>query len=171
MPIVPFDSLPASSRVWVFAADRPVTGASADVLLAGVDRFLSDWKAHGIPLYCTRDWRDDRFLAIGVDTTREHASGCSIDGLFRELRGVEQEIGTKLLGGGRVFYREPSGAVQTLPREDLPNAVGTGRLTNRTPVFDTSLTTADAWRTKFELPADESWTAPLLGANAQTARG
>lgn len=170
MPIVPFDSLPGSSRVWIFAADRPVTGASADVLLAGVDRFLSDWKAHGMPLYCTRAWRDDRFLAIGVDTTREHASGCSIDGLFRELRGVEQEIGTKLLGGGRVFYRDASGSVQTIAREDFAGAVAKGSLTANTPVFDTSLTTADAWRAKFELPADETWTAALLGGTQKAAR-
>lgn len=156
--------------MWVFAADHPVTGASADVLLAGVDRFLSGWKAHGMPLFCTRDWRDDRFLAIGVDTTREHASGCSIDGLFRELRGVEQEIGTKLLGGGRVFYREPGGAVQTLAREEVSRAAATGLLTGQTPVFDTSLTTADAWRTKFEMPADHSWAAALLGDNQQAAR-
>src|SRR5579864_3379626 len=129
MPIVPFDSLPASSRVWVFAGDPPVRGASADVLLAGVDRYLNEWKAHSMPLYCARDWRDDRFLAIGVDTTRENASGCSIDGLFRELRDVEREVGTQLLGGGRVFYRDPTGTVQAIPRADFASAVASGRLT------------------------------------------
>ena len=171
MPIVPFASLPDSSRVWVFASDRPVVGAAADTLLAGVDRYLAEWKAHGMPLYCARDWRDDRFLAVGVDTTREHASGCSIDGMFRELRGVEQEIGIRLLGGGRVFYREAGGAVTTVARNEVPDAVASGKLTSKTPVFDTALTSAEAWRTKFEVPADETWTAALLRGSAQHARG
>ena len=171
MPIVPFASLPDSSRVWVFACDRPVVGAAADTLLAGVDRYLTEWKAHGMPLYCARDWREDRFLAIGVDTTREHASGCSIDGMFRELRGVEEEIGTKMLGGGRVFYREPTGAVQTIARDEVSDAVARGRLTERTPVFDTALTSADAWRTRFEQPAEETWAAPLLNQGSPKVRG
>src|SRR5215207_4803690 len=64
MPIVPFDALPNTARVWVFASDRPLAGAVADTLLAAVDRFLSEWKAHGVPLRCARDWRDGRFLAV-----------------------------------------------------------------------------------------------------------
>src|SRR5437773_5945066 len=105
MPIVPFDSLPDSARVWVFGSDRPIPGAPADSLLAAVDQFLSEWKAHGVPLRSGRDWREDRFLAIGVDVTQENASGCSIDGLFRTLQVLEREIGARLVGGGRVFYR------------------------------------------------------------------
>jgi hypothetical protein len=86
MPIVPFDALPNESRIWIFASDRVVAGAAADTLLAAVDQFLSAWRAHGVPLRCARDWRDDRFLTVGVDVNEENASGCSIDGLFRELQ-------------------------------------------------------------------------------------
>ena len=54
MPIVPFDMLPDSSRLWVFASDRPLVGAVADTVLASVDQFLSEWRAHGVPLRCGR---------------------------------------------------------------------------------------------------------------------
>ena len=84
MPIVPFDTLPDSARIWVFASDRELSGASADTLLAAVDEFLAGWRAHGVPLSAAREWRDDRFLAVGVDVTAENASGCSIDGLFQD---------------------------------------------------------------------------------------
>jgi len=104
MPIVPFTQLPDSARIWVFGCDRPLIGAPADTLLASVDQFLSEWRAHGIPLKCARDWRDDRFLAVGVDVNEENASGCSIDGLFRTLQQLERVIGSRLVGGGRVFY-------------------------------------------------------------------
>lgn len=158
MPIVPFQTLPDSARLWVFASDEPLVGAIADTVLATVDRFLSEWKAHGVPLRCARDWRDDRFLAIGVDVTAENASGCSIDGLFRELQRLEAEIGTRLVGGGRLFYRAGS-KIETATREEFKQRVQRGDVTRETPVFDTSITDAGAWRTRFEEPASHSWAA------------
>jgi hypothetical protein len=156
MPIVPFDQLPDSSRVWVFGSERPLAGAAADTLLASVDQFLSEWRAHGTPLRCAREWRDDRFLAVGVDVNEESASGCSIDGLFRTLQQLERVIGSRLVGGGRVFYRD-DGAVETTTREEFLARVKAGRIVRDTPVFDTSLTAAADWRTKFEQPAEDSW--------------
>jgi hypothetical protein len=158
MPIVPFRDLPDSARLWVFASDRELAGAPADTLLAAVDSFLADWKAHGVPLRSGRDWRDGRFLAVGVDVTAENASGCSIDGLFRTLQQLQREIGAQLVGGGRVFYRSPS-RVETTTRDDFAARARRGEITPATPVFDTGLTDAGAWRTRFEAPAGVSWTS------------
>ena len=158
MPIVPFDKLPDSARVWVFASDKPLAGAPADTLLAEVDRFLADWKAHGIPLHCARDWRDDRFLAVGVDVTAENASGCSIDGLFRALQSMQREIGAQLVGGGRVFYRAKD-AIEVTDRESFSSRARAGEIDRDARVFDTSVTDAAAWRTRFEQPATQGWTS------------
>src|SRR4051812_43908654 len=102
MPRVPFDSLPSDARVWVFGAASELTPTASDRLLGAVDDFLAQWNAHGSPLASGRELRDNRFLAIGVDQSTEGASGCSIDGLFRTLARLEPELGTSLLGGGRV---------------------------------------------------------------------
>src|SRR5215813_10814736 len=158
MPIVPFNQLPDSARVWVFGSDQPLVGAAADTLLASVDQFLSEWRAHGIPLQCARDWREDRFLAVGVDVDEENASGCSIDGLFRTLQQLERVIGSRLVGGGRIFYRTDS-KVETATREEFLSRVREGGIGRDTPVFDTSLVEAGDWRTKFEQPAMTSWAA------------
>src|SRR3954465_11095892 len=154
MPIVPFNSLPDSARVWVFASDQEVSGAAADTLLAAVDQFLSQWRAHGMPLSCAREWREDRFLAIGVDVEAEHASGCSIDGLSRTLQQLERTIGSKLVGGGRVFYRTQAG-IGTASREEFVDRVRAGEVGRETPVFDTGITDAASWREKFERPAGQ----------------
>lgn len=161
MPMVSFDALPDSARVWVFASDKPLDGAVADTLLAHVDRFLSEWRAHGVPLRCARAWRDDRFLAVGVDVNEENASGCSIDGLFRTLQQLEREIGSRLVGGGRVFYRV-NGVVETASRAEFVDGVKRGVVAADTPLFDTSVTDAGAWRRKFEAPAAHTWAARLF---------
>lgn len=164
MPIVPFETLPDASRVWVFGSDRALSGADANRLLAEVDRFLGQWKAHGVPLTGARDWRDEHLLTIGVDSTQESASGCSIDGLFRVLQAIERPLSARLLGGGRVFYRDGEGRVQCAARGDLPQLAATGVITEDTPVFDTGLTSAGEWRARFEAPARDTWVGQLLHA-------
>jgi hypothetical protein len=161
MPLVPFNALPDSARVWVFGSDIPVTGAPADTLLAEVDQYLSTWKAHGFPLKAARDWLDDRFLIIGIDPTAEQASGCSIDGLFRQLQQVQRTIGAQLVGGGRVFYRDSTGATQSTTRAEFSELKAKGVIGSDTPVFDTSVTRLDDWKAKFERPLAKSWAAQL----------
>src|SRR6478672_8205223 len=152
MSLVPFTTLPADARIWVFGSDAPLSGAVADTLLAEVDSYLSEWKAHGFPLRAAREWRDNRFLVIGIDPSAEQASGCSIDGLFRALQHLQKTIGAQIVGGGRVFYRDAAGTTHSTTREDFGTLVSSGTIGSRTPVFDTSITRLDDWRARFEKP-------------------
>jgi hypothetical protein len=165
MPATSFSSLPAEARVWVFASGRPLSAPEAGTLLAGIDAYLAEWQAHGAPLRCAREWRDNRFLAIGVDPTAEQASGCSIDGMFRRVRELEQTIGARLVGGGRIFYRDPGGAIQVTTNTEFSALAVGGRVSSETPVFDTTVTTARDWRDRFTRRAGEGWTADLLAVS------
>lgn len=157
MPVVPFETLPATARVWVFASDRPVVGEQAELLLGTVDTYLATWRAHNQPLTVARAWRDDRFLAIGVDQSDAYASGCSIDGLFRALQALQSQLGASMIGGGRVHYRDASGAIRTVSRDDF------SRLGDpATRVFDATVATVGEFRERFEIDAANTWHASLL---------
>jgi hypothetical protein len=169
MPLVDFNDLPDNARVWVFASDRPLRRDESAVLLGEVDQFLDQWKAHGAPLRSAREWRDDRFLVIGVDPTAEQASGCSIDGLFRGLKALEGPLATVLVAGGRVFYRDAKGRPQLALRKEVPVLFENQHLTVDTPVFDTSLTDAASYRSRFERPARETWVASLFPQASQAS--
>ena len=169
MPVVPFESLPDDARVWVFGSDRPVTGPAAERLLGLVDAFLAQWQAHGAPLRCARDWRENRFLTVAVDQSTAGASGCSIDGLFRTLQRLEPELGASLVGGGRVFYRDATGAVVATTREIFGELAAAGAVGPQTSVFDTSLTALGDWRRRFEVESARSWHSDLLARSG--ARG
>jgi hypothetical protein len=162
MPRVAFDKLPADARLWVFGASRPLDASEPDSLLAAVDGFLDQWKAHGMPLTCGRDWRDARFLAIAVDQRDAHASGCSIDGLYRVLRDTERALKVALLGGGVVFFRTADGRIESIAREEFALASERGDVTRDTVVFDLTVATVGEWRDTFEKPARESWHERLL---------
>jgi hypothetical protein len=162
MPLTSFASLPPSARIWVFASDIPLVGAPADHLLTQVDAYLESWRAHGVPLQCARQWLDDRFLIVGIDPTEEQASGCSIDGLFRAVQGIERALGTRLIGGGRVFYRDAAGRPAVASRDEFQALVERNIVSAETSVFNTALTQLDEWRASFEQPLTRSWAASII---------
>ena len=162
MPLVPFDSLSDESRVWVFAAEPALDDGQAAGLLSVADDFLRQWAAHGSPLTCGRDWREARFLVIGVDPTVADASGCSIDGLYRKLAEFEKQSGASLLSRDNVFYRDAEGEVRSASRDEFAALSSTGAISTQTTVFDTSITSLGEWRERFELPAAGSWHRALL---------
>lgn len=162
MPVVPFETLPDSARAWVFGSDRPLSPEATTALLAGVDAHLAEWKAHGEPLTVGREWHADRFLTVAVDQSTAGASGCSIDGLFRVLQQLEKETGASLVSGGRVFYRDGTGAVQSATRAEVATLASTGAISKDSVVFDTSLTDLGTYRACFERAARQSWVAELF---------
>jgi len=164
MPLVSFDALPGTARVWVFGSATPLTPDAEAALLQAVDAFLEQWAAHGTPLTAARDWRDRRFLTIAVDTTQANASGCSIDGLFRELRRVDGTFGSSFLGGASVFYRDASGTVVAAARSAIDELAASGVLTRASVVFDPTVQTLAEWRDRFETVAERSWHGSLLPA-------
>ena len=164
MPRMDFSELPLDARIWIFGSDRPLTTDAERALLAEVDGFLERWAAHGEPLRSAREWRDGRFLVIGVDHTQAHASGCSVDGLFRAFQRLEPEIDARLLGGGRVFYRTQSGEIASVARDDLKARIAAGEITSDTMMFDTTLTSLRDYRGGFERPVRDSWMARAVAA-------
>jgi hypothetical protein len=163
MPVVAFDTLPDASRIWTFGSDRALSEAETTALLKGVDEHLVDWKAHGAPLTVGRQFRDERFLVVAVDQSTAGATGCSIDGLFRVLQRLETSVGASLVGGGKVFYRDAHGKVQSTSRDQLPALSQAGAITKDTVVFDTTITDLGGWRANFEQRAKDSWVCALLG--------
>ena len=160
MPRIDFSQLPDDARLWVFVADRPV--ADPTRVLAAVDAHLDGWAAHGVPLVCAREWRDDHFLAIGVDEKATGASGCSIDGMFRTIARAQGGLGTDFLASGRVVWRDSEGTIRVTPRADFESLAAAGTVTPETPVYETLADTVGTWRHHTTRPATTSWAASLL---------
>ncbi len=164
MPQVELDTLPDESRAWVFAAADTLSDEAVALLLRDVDAFLDAWRAHGVPLHGARELREARFLCIAVDQRAAGASGCSVDGLFRQLRELEPQLGTSLIAGGLVFWRGDEGVVRAATRPQFAAHAVAGQVASHTPVFDVSITSLADWRHNFERAAGASWHARLLGS-------
>ena len=168
MPLVSIENLPDDSRTWVFGADKTLTATQARALLAEVDRYLAQWRAHGAPLTVGRDFTDGRFLIVAVDQTTEGASGCSIDGLFRALKALGSQLGASLVTSGLVFYRDKEGSVNSVDRAQFSALAAGGEISSATRVFDPTVTTLGEWRARFEMSAADSWHAGLMHTTLHT---
>ena len=157
MSMVPFETLPDQSRLWVFGVERTLAGAEQESFLRAVDLFLETWAAHGVPLTCGRDWRRGRFLLVAVDEASEPPSGCSIDAMVGVLRDQERRLGVRVLDNTPVWFLE-DGEVRRISRSEFSRLAEEGAVGPDTVVFDNTITSLEAARSgRWEGPARASW--------------
>lgn len=168
MSLVDFEELPDSARVWAFGAGRSPSPTETAHLLDRMEDFLEEWTAHDRELRTGFDWREHRFLLIGLDEDRGAASGCSIDALHRQIRDLEEELGTELLGRGRVWLEDERGRIRSLDRAAFRRLAAAGEVGPETVVFDLTVDrVADVREGRWRRPAGESWHASLLEEAAE----
>lgn len=167
MPSIDFDALPASARLWIFAADRPLGESDRERVLREVDAFIDQWAAHGTPLSAARDVRYDRFVLIGVDERQADASGCSVDALVRRMRTLQATLGVDLVDNAPVLFRDGE-AIHRVSREDFAARVASGDITLDTVVFDNSLArVGDLRQGRWEVRAAQAWHARAFFPSAE----
>lgn len=159
MPRIAFDELPEDARVWIFSAERKLTGSERTRLLAEVDAFIDQWGAHAVPLTAGRDLVYDQFLFIAVDQRAAGPSGCSIDALVRQMMALQREMGVELVNHAPVLFRRGE-AIARVPRATFAELAETGEISPDTTVFNNTLTSlGDVRAGRWEVPAADSWHA------------
>jgi hypothetical protein len=156
MSYIPFDQLPDTSRLWIFAADRTLGEAEAEMLVREMQSFCSSWLAHQSPVTGSAKMMYDQFLLVAADEST-FPSGCSTDEMFRRVRMLGETYGVEFFGMPRVQYRE-NGSIRTEPRMNFDTIAK--NIPGDTIVFDNTLTSlADLRKGKWEVPAKSSWHA------------
>ncbi|PHX76591.1 MAG: hypothetical protein CK543_05740 [Flavobacteriales bacterium] len=76
---IPFEQLPDQSRVWVYQANRPLTGEEMEQIRSFLMNEMNAWAAHGAPLNASFEIRFNHVVIVAVNEDVNQASGCSID--------------------------------------------------------------------------------------------
>lgn len=157
MPRIGFEQLPENARLWIFAAQRELDDPEQARVLGEVDRFIDQWTAHNVPLTAARDWRQGRFLMVGVDEEAAGLSGCSIDALVRRMKVVQEELGVELVDNAPVLFKN-GGTIERVSRERFAELAEAGTVSLDTPVFNNTLTRVGDLRAgRWEVRAEDSW--------------
>lgn len=151
---VSFNTLPDSSRIWIYQADRLFGKEDRGVISKALSSFLQQWTAHGNTLKAAFDLPFDHFIVIGLDEQQTDASGCSIDGLFRVLQQLSAETQIDFFNRNKIAFKKEESIVlidRTLLKEKASD------WNAQTLTFNNLVQTKAALHTGWIVPAETTW--------------
>ena len=155
---IPFQELPASSRVWIYQSNRDFTEAEELKITEWLGAFVQGWQAHGADLQASYQIKYSRFIIIGANEEFHAPSGCSIDSSVAIIRQIEQQLNVSLLDRSQVAYKSSEGTIKTVGLPQLKTAiVDEMEILPETKVFNNMITTLNELNTKWEVPAQDTW--------------
>lgn len=154
--LVPFESLPDSSRVWIYQANRPFTEEELQEIEQKLNTFLKQWTAHGSNLQASYDIKYRRFITIALDQQVQAATGCSIDASVNFIQQLEKEYDVDLLDKMNVTYKQGEHiAYKSLT--DFRKMAKDRAVSPNTIVFNNLVNNKAEYLSDWEVPASESW--------------
>ncbi len=154
--LVPFESLPDSSRVWIYQANRSFTEQELKEVSEKLDHFIEKWTAHGADLKASYEIKYNRFIIIALDQDLHAASGCSIDASVNFIQRLEKEYEVDLLDKMNVSYKQGE-FVAYKSLSDFRKMAKEKAVSPKTIVFNNLVNNKAEYLSDWEVPASESW--------------
>lgn len=150
--------LTESARTWIHGMRDELTENEKDTVTSAMERFAEEWMSHGKPVSAAFKILHNRFLVMSAECPGG-MSGCSIDGYFRSLRALEEELGIDFLNGNLVFHQTPTDdSILATEHLDFFELVKKGEVGPDTVVFDTLINRlGDLQSARFTRRFKDSW--------------
>ena len=154
--LVPFETLPDSSRVWIYQSSRSFTEEEVLELEQSLQQFITQWTAHGSELKASFEIRYRRFIVIGLDQKVNAASGCSIDASVHFIQQLEKKYDVDLLDKMNVSYKQGD-FIADKQLSDFRKMAKDRAVSPKTIVFNNLVNNKAEYLSDWEVPASESW--------------
>jgi hypothetical protein len=158
---IAFENLPTQARVWIYQADRKMSAGEEAKVNSSMKSFCEQWVAHGQPLQTSFKIEHNQFLIVAVDEGFNNASGCSIDGSVRMLKGFQIELGLNFLDPSKIAFLIDD-EISLFPRTELKALFASGKLTNATLTFNNLVATKADFESQWKIVAEKSWMVKYL---------
>ncbi|MDA0313783.1 MAG: hypothetical protein O2829_01170 [Bacteroidetes bacterium] len=135
----PFDQLPDSSRIWLYASTRRFSAADQEVIQKEMQDFCAGWATHGKEMPSSFEILHNQLLVLAVDESQLGASGCSIDSSVRALQALEQMLDLDLVNQGKVTFKNEEGVLRVVSSLGLKSKISLGEITPDLDVMQPSL--------------------------------
>lgn len=154
--LVEFNTLPDTSRIWIYQASRSLTDIEMQEISEGLDEFIKEWTAHGSQLQAGYEIKYNRFIIIALDQSQTAASGCSIDASVHFIQNLEKKYDIQLLDKMNVSYKQGDYIVYK-PLTDFKKMAKEKAVSKATIVFNNLVINKHEYLHNWEVPAQESW--------------
>lgn len=153
---VPFESLPLSSKVWIYQSNRKFSDEEMKEIGFSIQSFLNEWAAHGTSLESSYLLKYNRFIVLAVNQEVQKATGCSIDTSVAFIQSLEQKYNVDLLDKMNVTFKVGE-HIAHKPLIDFKKMVKDKAVTENTIVFNNLVNTIQEFNEFWEVPAMDSW--------------
>jgi len=154
--LVDFNTLPETSRVWIYQANRSFTDNEIEDIKTKLNVFIENWTAHGSDLQSGYEIRYKRFIIIALNQNLNNATGCSIDASVHFIQQLEKDYGVDLMDKMNVSYKQGKFiAYKTLV--DFKKMAKQRAVSKNTIVFNNLVANKAEYIENWEVPASESW--------------
>lgn len=149
---VSFHELSPLSRVWVYAAQRPLAPDEQQQIQQQAAAFTQSWTAHQQDLKASFTIVHDLFLVLAVDESHHGASGCSIDKSVAFIKQIEQSTGLHLFNRMQIEIQDETG-VRIVSKAEALQLAGNPQVR----YFDKTITTLQQLHHEFAKPIQQAW--------------
>lgn len=153
---VPFESLPPSSRVWIFQSHRPMTPEESEVVESQLRQFTEKWAAHGSPLKTSFTLKFNQFIVLAADESHQAPSGCSIDSSVRVLKELEQSLDLQLFNRNFIAFKTGE-QVSLVPMQNLKQKFQDGILNADSLTFNNLVASKAEFERSWLTPVRNTW--------------
>lgn len=154
--LVPFETLPETSRVWIYQANRSFTDPELQEIKNKLENFITQWTAHGASLKAAFEIRYKRFIILALDQDMNMATGCSIDASVHFIQQLEKEYEVDLLDKMNVSYKQGE-HIAYKQLNDFRKMAKEKAVSPKTIVFNNLVNNKAEYLSDWEVPASESW--------------
>ena len=154
--ITSYDTLPDTSRVWIYQSNRPFTTEEAADLQNFIDKFVAQWTTHNEPLTAYGELLHQQFVVLMVDESNLGASGCSIDSSVHFIKAIEKQYGVNMFDRMNFTYKQGD-QIKTAPRAILEELYQKGEINDDTLVFDNLVKNKGEFEARWIVPLKDSW--------------
>lgn len=144
--------LPENSRVWIFGAAQLLEATHLDLLKTQMDKFVSDWSAHGAQLSAGYSILHDSILIVAVDENVAPPTGCSIDKVFKLLGNFPVDFLQRML-----VWQPFCNTSKVFTLAQVKESVQSKILDGETIVINTMVTNLRDVRERLYIPFKDSW--------------
>ena len=153
---LPFNEMPANSRIWIYQSDRKLNDSELDQIKLKLIDFLKNWTAHGDDLKSSFEIRYDRFIIIALNEKSAKASGCSIDACVHFIQQIENDYNISLLDKMNVAFKQGE-YVSYKSIVEFKSLIKNNSVSKNTIVFNNLVLDIGDYKNNWEVSACKSW--------------
>ncbi len=154
--LVPFETLPRTSRIWVYQSNLELTESQQKVIESKLEQFVNTWQRHGEDLKGSFKIMYNHFIVLAVDESFNDVSGCSIDASVRAIQDIEQELSIDLMNKMNLAFKVGEN-INIVDMNTFRGFISADKISQETVVFNNMVQSLADFQDKWEVPATESW--------------